>query len=759
MKPSIRATALALMALACAAPATADDAWLRVYTSESTLRSQLAADGIDYGTFVWLPETATRQLPESALADARVQRFINPYRVRIDDEYIDPAEGFVEVPEPWRRAAPGNQADFRLVQFQGPIKSEWLQQLRTRGIEPIQYMAPFSYIVWATPDALEAGRSLDRVRHAGDLPPVLRVPVQARRTPDYHSFAMAMIHGPSSRQVIERIRRAGVAVTSDTRIDQQLRVLGLGAAAGRFLDLARIPGVLTVQQIGQDAGPRGEMSQQSVVGNYDETNTLFPGYLDWLTPTGLDGSGVVVGIVDGGIHESHPDLVDNMVACSGSGPSCSLGVDSHGTHVAGAVAGTGASGQLDPAGFLRGQGVAPGASLVNQRYGPLLGGGPGGMAPAGMLSIYRDSADSGASLTNNSWGPTGSPQGYDIPTMEIDFVSRDADPDTEGAQPVLAVWSIMNGYGDRNFGTCQPSSLGSPDEAKNLFAVGSTRLQTGVGFQTSEIFDISSNSAHGPACDGRIVPHIVAPGCTTDAPDSAAGYGLKCGTSMASPVVSGGVALFWEKYRKTFGSEPSPALVKAAFTPVAMNLEGFRDADGGLVGARPNRKQGWGRLDLDAVINPPFEVRYFNQQTVLDETGDTWEVALAADDPAEPVRLMLAWTDAPGAGIGGTSPAWVNDLDLIVESGQTVYLGNVFGNDGFSEAGGSPDGANNLEGVFLAPDQHAGQPFAITISAANLAEDALDVYEPGAPRQDFALVCYNCKAATEELFSDGFETP
>jgi len=31
------------------------------------------------------------------------------------------------------------------------------------------------------------------------------------------------------------------------------------------------------------------------------------------------------------------------------------------------------------AGLLRGQGVAPGASLIEQRYPPLLGGGPGGM--------------------------------------------------------------------------------------------------------------------------------------------------------------------------------------------------------------------------------------------------------------------------------------------------------------------------------------------------------------------------------------------
>ena len=93
-----------------------------------------------------------------------------------------------------------------------------------------------------------------------------------------------------------------------------------------------------------------------------------------------------------------------------------------------------------------------------------------------MLTIYKDSAVNGVMLTNNSWGPTGSPQGYAIPTRQIDMISRDANPDVAGNQPVLAVWSIMNGGGDSN-GSCSPSSLGSPDEAKNLFAVGSTKLQ------------------------------------------------------------------------------------------------------------------------------------------------------------------------------------------------------------------------------------------------------------------------------------------
>ncbi|MEM1081041.1 MAG: S8 family serine peptidase, partial [Pseudomonadota bacterium] len=363
---------------------------------------------------------------------------------------------------------------------------------------------------------------------------------------------------------------------------------------------------------------------------------------------------------------------------------------------------------------------------------------------------------------NNSWGPTGSPQGYDIPTMQIDMITRDADPDTAGQQAVLPVWSIMNGNGDRNFGTCQPSSLGSPDEAKNLFAVGSTVLQTGGGSQINDIFSVSGNSAHGQACDGRLVPHIVAPGCSTDSTTgtSNSSYSANfCGTSMASPVVSGSVSLFFQQYRNDFGIDPSPALVKARFTPVAMDLVGNDDADDNTLGHRPDRKQGWGRLDLDAVINPTVPVAFIDQTVVFENTGENWQRVWIPANPAEPVRLMLAWTDAPGPGTGGTTPAWVNNLDLSVTIGDDVYYGNNISlADGFSEANGTPDGINNLEGVMLSPEQHQGNVLNIEVLAANLAGDGLNPWtpDPDATRQDFAMVCYNCLLSID-LFMDGFE--
>src|SRR5690606_17821244 len=142
---------------------------------------------------------------------------------------------------------------------------------------------------------------------------------------------------------------------------------------------------------------------------------------------------------------------------------------------------------------------------------------------------------------------------------------------------------------------------------------------------------------------------------------------LKSGTSMAAPHVAGAAALFIQYYRARQGTDPSPALIKAAFLAVARDLAGHQDADGNVLGHPFDSKQGWGRLDAAAMLDPAAPVFYYDQHHVCEDTGQVWQRALLAADSSQPVRLMLTWTDAPGHGKGGTAPAWNNDLDLVVE--------------------------------------------------------------------------------------------
>lgn len=189
---------------------------------------------------------------------------------------------------------------------------------------------------------------------------------------------------------------------------------------------------------------------------------------------------------------------------------------------------------------------------------------------------------------------------------------------------------------------------------------------------------------------------------------------------MASPVVTGAAALFVEQYRLSHGRDPSPALIRARLTASARDLVGNFDADGEALSHRPNRQQGWGRLDLVPLIEPDLPVFMLDQTRILSATGQAWTGRFAPVDPDAPMQVMLAWTDAPGLGLGGEMPAWVNDLDLIVHVNDDWYFGNDFGPDGYSAANGPADLRNNLEGVVLGAHQHQGGSVRIKVLAANL---------------------------------------
>ncbi|MCB0016999.1 MAG: hypothetical protein KDE09_04360, partial [Anaerolineales bacterium] len=87
-----------------------------------------------------------------------------------------------------------------------------------------------------------------------------------------------------------------------------------------------------------------------------------------------------------------------------------------------------------------------------------------------------------------------------------------------------------------------------------------------------------------------------------------------------------------------------------------------------------------------------------------------------------------------------------NDLNLTVTANGNDYIGNNFGADGWSQTGGSFDGLNNTEGVFLAS---ASGSLTITVAGGNINSDGVPGVGDGTD-QDFAIVCYNCVEAPIE---------
>lgn len=680
---------------------------------------------IDYGTFQWvvIPKA---DLPNLDAVGVTYQAFENPYNLNLGGETFDPLQFKPNFGDSWgvltRESGPG----LYLIQFQGPIKEIWLKMLNAEGLEILQYIHPFTYVVWGQPASLLRASQAWQVRWTGGFLPAYAVqPKNRTLNSDRIWFRAMTIPQAGLENIIQNFEALGAeTITTASGVDPVFDLISFTLPGDQLENAASLPGVYSIQPIPTDGGDRGEMSNQVNVGNLDASNRAFPGYQAWLDQVGVDGDNVIIANVDSGIDETHPNLVNRMLECTGFSCGGSTLESDHGTHTAGIMAGDGSSGVVDSNGFLRGLGMAPGAKLIEQVYSVVED------LPTQMSLLMEESVKNGAVISGNSWGPSGTPQGYDLDTRLVDIGIRDADPKMPGNQPLTYVLSIMNGYGGI-------STQGTPDEAKNAFTIGSTLMQYADKSQNLNINDLSYNSAHGPALDGRLIPHMVSPGCYVDSTYMSSSYGLMCGTSMSSPHVSGAAALFYEKYRKQFGEDPSPALVKAAFLPVAHDLSGNRDADDGILGHPFDAKQGWGRMDAGAVLDPAMKVLYYDQEILLKDTGEFWGFTL--NKPVNELRAMLVWTDAPGHGEGGSTPAWVNDLDLSITANGQTYYGNNFGSDGFSLTGGSPDFRNNTEGIFL-QGSFTGKT-TITVTGANIAGDGV----PGVgddTDQDFALVIY-----------------
>lgn len=662
------------------------------------------------------------------------------YQLELGGARFDPLQGVPALGPDWQMPD-RSEADLQLVQYRGPIEAQWLETLAEAELEIVQYIHPYTYIVWGSRQALARHATQNLVRWTGPFQVGYRVLPRYRSTSqETVSVGLLVYRGADIEGLLAELRQIGYLQGKPQNLDNRFMTIKIQLAPAHFARAARIAGVYTLQVWPTDGGSRGEMASQ-VNAQQVEAGMAVPGYEIWLASRGLSGDGVVLASVDSGIDQTHLDLANRMLPCVGE--TCDEHLSSsHGTHVAGIVAGDGSSGSVGPQGFLRGLGVAPGAQLIEQNYLGVY------LTPGGMRQLIAESSRNQAQISSNSWGPSGTALGYDIATLEVDLGVRDADPVRAGNQPFSYVLAIDNGSGG-------VSTQGTPDEAKNIISVGSTWLRQIDGPQQDNINSISDNSAHGPALDGRLLPDLVAPGKYVESTTQGGNYQYLAGTSMAAPQVAGGVALFHEYYRglphNPGGIDPTPAMVKAALMAVARNLEGGTDADGNLLGHRFDNQQGWGRLNLEAVLDPGYPVAYLDNPEQLQKTGDQWSITATVATEGNPVQIMLVYTDAPGHGLGGSLAAWNNDLNLEVDYAGRTLLGNVLGDEGWSEPGGSADQANNVEAVLLAPTM-ATIPITIRVQGHNLNSDGV----PGSGSttdQDFAVVCYNCDLSADFLIT------
>jgi hypothetical protein len=747
----------------------------------------------DYGSFALYrgnPAAMPRDVAgASVLAEADVLQFD---RLRIDTQ-----TSAIVAPSGFALTAP-NAAALHLVQFVGPLKDAWLDQVRAAGAVPVHYIESNGYLVWAdaparaTLSGLAAQKTV--LQFSAPLPSFVKLGeslYQRLQAAPAASSALIPI-------TVQMYRHAGGAATK-----QALAAMGLKPTVdwNPILGYESARYEATLEQVRQiieradvywvgEVHPRtlnDEVQAQIIRGYFNAGNTgpQAPGYLPWLDALGFSTNPAdypIVDVSDDGVGNRTTTPGDPTMHELGSatnpsrlifnqhcGSAATNGtIDGHGHINTNIVGGydlrTNATtpGARFPGEYQRGQGMNPytrlGSTRIFNSNGSFDQSGCGNTDIGVVRAVYA----AGARISSNSWGCRTCAGTYDDGSQAYDAGTRDADPNAAGNQQLITIFAAGNsGPG--------AGTVGTPGNGKNMTTVGASENQRPVdengnwtdGCNTGptgadNAMDIIDFSSRGPSPGQRVKPEVIAPGthitgtrgtpsdgttvCDAARPIGNATYASSSGTSHSTPAVAGVASLAWWWIANGEGALSFDGGSPSAPTPALMKayLMAHPTYLTGLSGNGnlPTQAQGYGMPNLQAMFaeTPTFLA---NETRVIGATGETWTWVGSAVDPSKPVRIALAWTDAAGA--IGTSPQ-VNNLDLKVEYGSTPYLGNVF-NGQWSATGGTADIRNNYEAVFLP----AGSPDAITITVTgfNVAGDGV----PGnadLTDQDFAIVCSNC---------------
>jgi subtilisin family serine protease len=255
-----------------------------------------------------------------------------------------------------------------------------------------------------------------------------------------------------------------------------------------------------------------------------------------------NGSGAVaapaIAIVDTGIDLDHPDLrVIASVNCSGGGPfrkRCGSGGDDdngHGTHVAGTAAA-----RDDGQGVV---GVAPGAPLVAVKVLNSRGSGYNSWIAAGLDWVAANAAARNIQVVNMSLGGTGSDDG-NCGNSNTDVLHK-AICNLVKNRGVTVV--VSAGNSTRDVAGFTPAAY---NEVLTVTALADFNGQPGGGAAStcrSDVDDTPADFSNFSVSVADQAHTIAAPGVCIRSTWLAGGSQTISGTSMASPHVTGTVAL------------------------------------------------------------------------------------------------------------------------------------------------------------------------------------------------------------------------
>jgi subtilisin family serine protease len=348
---------------------------------------------------------------------------------------------------------------------------------------------------------------------------------------------------------------------------------------------------------------------------------------------GVDGGGVTVANIDTGVLFNHVALAGRYRGNAGGqfdhnynwfDPQGSrmapMDGNGHGTHTMGTIVGRG-GGSGRPA-----IGAAPGASWIAAQgcegdfcdSFDLIAAAQWLLAPTDLTGA-NPRPDLRPMVINNSWGGVGGSDWY---------AGYTAAWRAAGMFPVFAAGNADGSRGQ----VC--GSVNSPGDYADVVAVGAT----------DHTDTVARFSLLGPSADGRQKPDFSAPGTHTGGQigiysagfAQADSYRALQGTSMATPLVAGVVALLWSANPSLIGD------YEATYAILRDTSQRLSDTRCGDAPGAPNNVYGHGRIDAYAAVS---RARVDVPWLVLPEARPT-----AAGDGSASFELTLAADLVPGPG-------------------------------------------------------------------------------------------------------------
>ncbi|WP_107039120.1 S8 family serine peptidase [Brumimicrobium mesophilum] len=484
-----------------------------------------------------------------------------------------------------------------LLQFNTIPSEENKATLLANGIELLKYIPNFSWVARVKPSTDIQTLTSNNVRNITKINSDWKI-VSELKSGDIPFYAgsldkvnarVVFFASTKNTSFQSILNKYSVTITKEDNI---LNSVELSTSASELIDLADHPLVQFIEFVDPPIQNETILEEsERIISTYISNN---PGKNYY-----FDGSGANIAVDEGGILDpiENPNFRSRIDRSFENATTPS----SHKTNVGTRMA---KAGNLNPTE----EGTAFGASLFS-----------------GSINT-QDAATGGMNIVNRSygWGCPSGTQTYNASSSTYDYYVR-----------TYPTFIITHSAGNAGTSNCYAGLFswgnitGMAKMAKNIFNVGSS----------GDNGELTNFSSRGPAKDGRILPHIIAPG--------------QGGTSYASPNLAGVFAQLIEAYRfHNSNTTPSAGLLKA----VIMNT-----ADD-MLNPGPDFKTGFGHVNARRAYEVIKEGNHI-EASIANGANNSHNITVPAN--VKEVKVMVYWVDYEATS-GITTRSLVNDLDITL---------------------------------------------------------------------------------------------